>query len=120
MTALVHGEEASTAAGDAAAVLFGGDPLAAPLAALELLKGEVPTTTVRVTDLGDLPSFLARTGLAGSNSEARRVLQQGGYRVNGVTLDANSQLSAIDPLYGRYLLLRRGKSSYHLVEISAA
>ncbi|HWC67672.1 MAG TPA: tyrosine--tRNA ligase [Acidimicrobiales bacterium] len=120
VTAVVHGEEAARAADEAAAVLFGGDPTTASAAALEVVRREVPGTTVPAGTLDDLVAILVRTGLASSNSDARRTLTQGGFRANGRVLGEQDTLTDVRPLADRFLLLRRGKSSYHLLEISPA
>ena len=118
MTALVHGEDAARAADAAAEVLFGGDPTSAPLEALEVVAREVPTTVVAAADLDaglDLITVLTRTGLASSNGEARRLLSQGGVAVNGRKVSADDELRAADLLHGQVALLRKGKSTYHLL-----
>jgi tyrosyl-tRNA synthetase len=120
VTAVVHGEEAARAADEAAAVLFGGDPTTASAAALEVVRREVPGTTIPAGTLDDLVAILVRTGLASSNSDARRTLTQGGFRANGRVLGEQDTLTDVRPLADRFLLLRRGKSSYHLLEISPA
>jgi len=119
ITAIVHGPLAARAAGGAADVLFGGDPLAASAAALEALAVEVPSSQIGRGRLTDTVEVLVATGLATSNSDARRLLRQGAVRVNGAVIAADQGLDAVAPLHGRYLLLRKGKRSHHLVEISA-
>jgi tyrosyl-tRNA synthetase len=100
-------------------VLFGGGkPTEASAAALDAVAREVPSSTMPRSALDDLIGVLVTTGLATSNGDARRMLQQRGYHANGVTLDADAQLSSIELLHGRYLLLRKGKVNHHLVEIS--
>ncbi len=114
----MHGEDAARAADAAAEVLFGGDPTSAPLEALEVVAREVPTTVVAAADLDaglDLVSVLTRTGLASSNGEARRLLSQGGVAVNGRKVSADDELRAADLLHGQVALLRKGKSTYHLL-----
>jgi len=118
VTALVHGEEAARAAAEAADLLFGGDPLGASLAALDTLAGEVPSSCLPRPLLRDPVDVLTTTALATSKSDARRQLQQGAVRANGVALGADQGLDAVPLLHGRYLLLRKGKRSYHLAEIS--
>ena len=121
VTALVHGQQAADAAEQAAGVLFGGDPVGATAEAFDVVRAEVPSTTVEPAALDDLVTLLVRTGLATSNSDARRGIQQRGFRVNGrqVTPDETT-LSRENLLLSRYVLLRKGKSSYHVVEISSA
>jgi len=118
LTSMVHGPEASAAADEAALVLFGGDPTAASEAALAAVAREVPSSTLPPAALGDLLGVLVGAGLATSNGDARRTLQQRGFRVNGVQIDDKAQLSDIARLHGRFLLLRKGKANHHLIEIS--
>jgi tyrosyl-tRNA synthetase len=118
VTAMVHGDDAARAADAAAEVLFGGDPASAPLEALEVVAREVPTSEVPRSELDvgiDLVSLLVRTELAGSNGEARRLLSGGGVSVNGRKMSADDRVSASDLLHGRFALLRRGRSTYHLL-----
>jgi tyrosyl-tRNA synthetase len=118
MTALAHGAEAAAVTDSVADVLFGGDPTRASEAALAAVAREVPSSRLPATDLADPIAVLVGAGLATSNGDARRTLQQRGYRANGVQLDEKAQLSDIALLHGRYLLLRKGKANHHLVEIS--
>ena len=116
MVTLVHGTEAAAAANEAADVLFASDPTGASAAAFEMLAGEIPTTRLSASELADSVAVLVTTGLATSNGDARRTIDQNAYLVNGVRLTANTQLSDQKPIHGRYLLLRRGKKLYHLLE----
>ena len=118
MTVLVHGVGAEAAAVEASHVLFGGDPTAASAAAFEALAREVPSSQAALDSLSNLVAVLVSAGLASSNGDACRTLQQKGYRANGTQLDEDSELSGVALLHGRYLLLRKGKSNHHLVEIS--
>jgi tyrosyl-tRNA synthetase len=118
VTALVHGERAAEAAAGAAEVLFGGDPMAASAAALDVVRGEVPATSMRNVELGDAVELLVATALASSRSDARRLLEQRSTRANGVQLGPGDDVAAVPLLHDRYLLLRKGKHTYHVVEIS--
>lgn len=118
MTMLVHGADAASAASAAAEVLFGGDPTSASREALTMVSGEVPTSTQNREALSDMVGILVSIGLATSNSDARRGLQQKGFRANGVPLAEDSSLVDIPLLHGQWLLLRKGKTSYHLARIN--
>ena len=118
VTALVHGADAERAAAEAADVLFGGDPTVASLAALEAVAREVPSSTLDRAALSDLVNVMVTTGLATSNSDARRTLGQKGFRANGQILDDTSDLAGLTPLHGRFVLLRRGKTQHHLVQLT--
>jgi tyrosyl-tRNA synthetase len=112
-TALVHGPEATAAAEEASAILFGGSPAGASAQALEFLASEVPTSpfTPGVT----LAAALAATPLASSLSDARRTIDQGAASVNGEVVRADRPLAESDLLYDRWILLRKGKRNYHLL-----
>lgn len=118
MTTLVHGAGAAEMTNGVAELLFGGDPTRASAEAFAVIASEVSTSRMSSAALSDLVGVLVTTGLATSNGDARRALQQKSFRANGVQIDANTQLSDVALLHGRYLLLRKGKSNHHLVEIS--
>ncbi len=119
VTALVHGSAAASAAAGAAEVLFGGDPALLDHDMLRVLQREVPATTLTLREVPDVLSMVVKTGLATSNSDARRTAAQRGYSVNGQHVDASSQVSDLARLHDRFLLLRKGKTTFHLVEISS-
>jgi tyrosyl-tRNA synthetase len=117
MTALVHGASAAGAAAEAADVLFAGDPASASVEAFAMLAAEIPSSRLAASDLGDLVGVFVRAGLASSNGDARRSAAQRSFYANGVQLDEDSLLSDVELVHGRYLLLRKGKKSHHLLEI---
>ena len=121
VTSLVHGPGEAEAAAEAAAILFGGDPRAASPAALQAVAAEVPSTTLEPgEDLAagvELVPLLVRTGLAGSMGDARRQLAQGGVTVNGEKAAQDRRLAPSDALHGRWVLLRKGKRDWAVVEI---
>jgi tyrosyl-tRNA synthetase len=113
VTTIVHGQEAAAAAEEASAILFGGSPAGASPQALAFLAREVPTTPF-VPD--DLVRVLAATPLASSLSDARRTIAQGAAYVNGEQAGQDRPLSEADLLYDRWVLLRKGKRTYHLLD----
>ena len=112
-TALVHGDAAADAAAAATDLLFGGDPTGLAAEAFEVVADEVPTSGVGA-DLPNLVDLVAST-VATSKSEARRLVDQRGVSVNSTKQDRDRPLEPGDFLHGRWLLLRKGKSTYHLV-----
>ena len=118
VTALVHGSAAEQAAAEAAQVLFGGDPTAASAEALAVVAREVPSSEMTREQLGDQIAVLVQTGLASSNGEARRTLTQKGFKANGKTLEETKSLLEVDLLHGRYMLLRKGKTNFHLLTVT--
>ena len=119
MTELVHGKAAADAADAAAAILFGGDPMTATRAAMDFIAAEVPATKMGTAVLADAAGVLAALpGIAASKSEARRLLTQKSVRANGVVLAADADLSAVPLLHDRWMLVRKGKTTYHLVDFA--
>jgi tyrosyl-tRNA synthetase len=118
ITTIVHGAGATAAAQEASAILFGGSPAGASVQALEFLATEVPTSpfTAGVT----LAAALAATPLASSLSDARRTITQGAASVNGEVVPADRPLTEDDLLYNRWLLLRKGKRNYHLLDAATS
>ena len=119
MTALVHGAQAATAAEQAADVLFGANPISASIDAIRQIAAEVPVTTMGTATLHDSVGVLVTTGLAASNSEARRLLQQRSVRANGEQVDEHARLDRVALLHGRWMLLRKGKTTYHLLDFGS-
>lgn len=114
---LVHGADAAAGANEAADVLFAKDPTGASRAAFEVLAQEIPYTEMSAVELDDTLDVLVATDLAKSKGDARRIMEENGYSVNGVKLTAKDQVSDQKRLHGEYLLLRRGKKLHHLVRI---
>jgi tyrosyl-tRNA synthetase len=117
MTAVVHGAPAAVAAAEAADLLFAGDPTTASEEAFSTLSAEIPSSRIAAADLADPIAVFVGAGLATSNGDARRAAAQRSFYANGVQLDENSQLSDLNLVHGKYLLLRKGKKSHHLLEI---
>src|SRR5215469_2789889 len=117
VTTLVHGSAATSAAEEASAVLFGGSPAGASPQALEFLASEVPTSPFAPGT--DLVHALAATPLASSLSDARRTIGQGAASVNGEVVREDRPLSEADLLHGRWLVLRKGKRTYHLLDAAS-
>ena len=117
VVSLVHGADAAAAASEAGDLLFAKDPTGSSAGALEMLAAEIPSSTIAAADLDDLVAVLVGAELAASNGDARRNLDGQAYSVNGVKIDAKSQLSDQIRLHGKYLLMRKGKKHHHLLEV---
>ncbi|MFM4785650.1 tyrosine--tRNA ligase [Aeromonas veronii] len=114
LTELVHGKAALAAVQRISELLFSGNVARLGESDLaQLAQDGMPSSTVNGET--DLVSLLVSCGLANSKRIARELLAAGAISLNGV-LKQDDQLSATDRLFGRYLLLRRGKKQYHLVE----
>ena len=108
-TALLHGREAAEAAAGAAASSFGGGAVSADL----------PTVTIPKADLDAgimLAALAADAGLAASRSEARRLAQGGGLRLNDVAETDGARLVIPADLRDGVLKLAAGKKKIILVK----
>ena len=106
LTKLVHGEEEATKAQAAAKALFmgGGD------------DANMPTTEIDVSKLADdkigILNLMVTCGLAGSNGEARRLVQQGGVFVNEEKV-TDPQFSVSSAMLKDGVKIRKGKKVFH-------
>ena len=114
VTARVHGVDAARVAEEVSQVLFAkSDPTTLSAQVLEALSEEVPFAEVSETP--GLLDALVTLKLAASKSAARRLVEQGGVYVNGSRAAADTDLSSIQPLAGRYHLVRKGARDYGLL-----
>lgn len=113
LTELVHGKGALAAAQRISELLFSGDVARLGESDLaQLAQDGMPSC--RIEGETDLVTLLVESGLANSRRIARELLAAGAVSVNGA-IRQDEPLTADDRLFGRYLLLRRGKKQYHLV-----
>ncbi|WP_265420666.1 tyrosine--tRNA ligase [Aeromonas salmonicida] len=113
LTELVHGKAALAAVQRISELLFSGDVARLGESDLaQLAQDGMPSSTV--SGETDLVSLLVSCGLANSKRIARELLAAGAISLNGA-IKLDEQLAAEDRLFGRYLLLRRGKKQYQLV-----
>ena len=112
VTAMVHGPDEAARARAAAAALFTADVASLDAATLTAALADAPTLALPPAGLTVVEALVA-AGLASSGGAARRLIEQGGVRVNGVKVDRADPervLTAADALHGRFLLLRKAKS----------
>ncbi len=107
LTKLVHGEEEAMKAEASAKALFAGGGDAENMPTTELTNDDFGGGAINVLTL------LVKCGLAASNSEARRLVQQGGVTVG------EEKVSSIDTTYGCEqftgdgLIIKKGKKVFH-------
>jgi tyrosyl-tRNA synthetase len=123
VTSAVHGSEEAERARRAAAALYGGDLRELDARTLLQVFAEAPSASVPRDELdgegAPLVDLLVRAAVVPSRSAARRELQQGGIYVNNrQERDGDRRVGPSDLLAGNYLVLRRGKRNYHLVQFS--
>lgn len=116
---LVHGESATRQAIAASEAVFGkGDFAQLDEATLADLAKELPSAQVSPEQLA-LVDVLVETPLAGSKSEARRMLAEGAVSVNNTKVaGADAQLSPEELLLGKYALIKRGKKNMAIVTMT--
>lgn len=120
VTDLVHGPAATAEAMRASEILFGGELAGVPESTFNEIVGEVPTRQIERGQLDGegkpLVEILVHSGLCPSKGQARKDIEGGGVYVNNVR-EASFQraLKSGDLLFGKHLLLRKGKRNYVVV-----
>ena len=111
LTALVHGEAEATAALEAARALFvaGG------------VSANMPTTALCDEDFADgkitLANLLVKCELCPSNSEAKRLIKQGGVSVNDAKVTDFAAAYDKD-FFKEEVIVKKGKKDYHKVTLA--
>lgn len=122
LTLTVHGPSALARVEQAAQVLFGGELNGLTAAEIEDIFAEVPSSKLPKHSLEGglaLVELLAASGFTKSKGEARRAITEGGVYLNNHRVEKVGQtVSPGDLLAGRFLVLRRGKKTYHLVKVA--
>ncbi|HHU92399.1 MAG TPA: tyrosine--tRNA ligase [Halanaerobiaceae bacterium] len=112
VTKLIHGEEEAKKAEKAARALFSDKGS---------LAGSIPSSEIEKEKFAEgyyIVRLLKDVGLVSSNSEARRLIQQGGIYINNEVIndiDLDISLEHFDA--DNKLLIRRGKKNYHLIKL---
>jgi tyrosyl-tRNA synthetase len=122
VTTLVHGAQECAKAAAASRALFGQGELAdLDERTLAAALAEVPSVSIERTPAG-LPAvvdLLAASGIVESKSAARRAIAAGGaYLNNRKVLADDATPEPADLLYGRFLVLRRGKRTVGAVKVT--
>jgi tyrosyl-tRNA synthetase len=120
MTELIHGWTAEANAHVASNILFGGAIESASEDVFKCILGEVPTKEVEKSKLDGpgipLVELLIHAGLCSSKGQARKDIEGGGVNINN-TRESNFQraVTTNDLLFGKHILLRKGKKNYVVV-----
>lgn len=111
LTALVHGEEEAKKADTAAKSLFAGGAKG----------GSVPTTEITKDELGDglqIIEVLEKCKLIPSRGEGRRLVQQGGVRVNEEKVtDIGTVITAEMCDEDGIIMIQKGKKTFHQLKV---
>jgi tyrosyl-tRNA synthetase len=120
MTTIVHGADATASAVRASEILFGGSVDGVTESTFEDVVGEVPTRPIdRTTVETGVPivDLVVTVGLGSSKGQARKDVEAGGVYLNNVRVDSVSRsVTSADLLFGKYLLVRRGKRNYAVAQ----
>ena len=111
LTALVHGEEEAKKADTAAKSLFAGGAKG----------GSVPTTEITKEELGEglqIIEVLEKCKLIPSRGEGRRLVQQGGVRVNEEKVtDIGTVITAEMCDEDGIIMIQKGKKTFHQLKV---
>jgi len=119
-TDLIHGAHATAEAVRASEILFGGELSGISETTFNDIVGEVPTKEIEKAKLDGagipLAELLVHTGLCPSKGQARKDIEGGGVNINNVReASAVRAVTSADLLFGRHILLRKGKKNYVVV-----
>ncbi len=123
VTRLVHGQAALDAAIKASDILFGAEIGDTSEETFRDVVGEIPTKPLECAKLEGagtpLIDLLVHAGLAPSKGQARKDIEGGGIYINNVR-EASIARAVVtsDLLFGKYLLLRKGKRTYTVLSVS--
>jgi tyrosyl-tRNA synthetase len=120
VTDLIHGPAATTEAIRASQILFGGELAGISEATFNDISGEVPAKEIEQARLAGagmpLVELLVHAGLCPSKGQARKDIEGGGVNLNNVReASATRAVTVADLLFGKHILLRKGKKNYVVV-----
>lgn len=118
ITAMLHGDTEAVLAERAAKALFSGEIADLPIATLNEVFAQAPTTTHSKTAIeGDgmsLVELLVAAQVCASKGQAKELLGAGSISINGRKVGAGESLKAGDLLHGSVAAIRKGKKNWHL------
>jgi len=120
LTELLHGKTAVDDALRASEILFGGELTGISEAIFNDIVGEVPTKEIEKSKLDGagipLVELLVHAGLCTSKGQARKDIEGGGVNINNTReTNAARAVTSGDLLFGKHILLRKGKKNYVVV-----
>ena len=68
--------------------------------------------------LGIIELTAEKSDLFSSNGEARRMLKSNAVSLNKEKVDESKVVNSEDLLFGKYLILQKGKKNYYLISVS--
>ena len=120
VTDLIHGETATQEAIRASEILFGGKLDGISESTFNEIVGEVPTKDIEKAKLDGtglpLVELLVYSSLCPSKGQARKDIEGGGVNINNVREASTTRaVTTHDLLFGKHVLLRKGKKNYVVV-----
>jgi tyrosyl-tRNA synthetase len=120
VTDLIHGANATQEAVRASQILFGGELAGVSESTFNDIVGEVPTKEIEKAKLDGagipLVEMLIHAGLCPSKGQARKDIEGAGVNINNVReAKADRAVTPADLLFGKHILLRKGKKNYVVV-----
>ena len=111
----LHGEDAYNEAVKISEALFSGK--VNELNAKEIEQAFSDFEKTKLESDTNIVDLLVMLGAASSKSEGRRFVEGGGVTINGVVnKDITSLVGKKDAVEGKYIVVRRGKKNYYLIE----
>lgn len=105
VVALIHGEEEANKAKQTSEEMFEKG----------IFSGDVPTVKINKDSLLGILDLIVLAGLAPSKSEARRLVEQGGIRVNGEVINIDFKVD--EKLFEKEFVISKGKKSIVKLEL---
>jgi tyrosyl-tRNA synthetase len=120
VTTTVHGKTASDDAVRASEIMFGGGLDGITEALFNDVAEEIPTREIERSSLGGegvpLAEVLVLSALCASKGQSRKDIEGGGIYLNNARVgETGRRVTQADLLFGKYLLLRKGRRSHVLL-----
>lgn len=116
MTRIVHGEAALKQAQKITDLLFSGDLKQLTADDIDQSFRDVPTFDMEKIDVG-LIDILVQAPISSSKRQAREDISNGAIYINGErNKDLQYTLTQVNRIDDRFIIIRRGKKNYHLIE----
>ena len=110
VTQMVHGKEDADKALEASRSLFAGSADSESIPSTDM-DAEIFEEGIGILDL------MRELGLIKTNSEGRRLVEQGGITIDGEKVEAVDRMVTLDDFKDGRILIRKGKKVYHQVKI---
>jgi len=110
LTKTIHGESEALKALDASKALFAGGAK----------SGSIPTTEITHVEFADgidAIGLMIKAGLVPTRSEGRRVIEQGGLKINDQKITDINFIVTTDLFKENELLLQKGKKAFHVIAL---